>query len=206
MPNLDGIELCQRLKESDRTNHIPVIILTAKDADEPKVEAYGAGADGYITKPFSSRLLTTRVENILNQRKALRQRFSAGNWNISLPETDSPDIRFIKNVESTILNLIEEDEVNVPVLARELGFSRTSLYRKIKSVTGFSINHFIRIVKLKHAAFLLINEDLTVSEVAFKLGFTDLKYFRNCFKDRYDILPSEYQKQNKRSEEEYDLT
>ena len=110
---------------------------------------------------------------------------------------DSPGIQFLKNIEATILNMIEETDISVPDLALELGLSRTSLYRKIKSLTGLSINKFIRIVKLKFAAQLLTYNDSTVSEVAFHIGFNDLKYFRECFKERYGILPSEYQKQNK---------
>ncbi len=194
MPRMDGIELCKKLKSFENTNHIPIIVLTAKDADDPKVDAYEAGADGYITKPFSSRLLKTRIQNILNQRKALRDQFASGYWSDLIKKGDSPDIQFITNVESTVLQLLSDSEVTVPLLASELGYSRTSLYRKIKSLTGLSINHFIRLIKLKQSTVLLTHDDLTVSEVAFKLGFTDLKYFRNCFKEKYGMLPSEYQK------------
>jgi len=196
MPELDGIEFCRRIKEAERTSHIPVLMITAKDADESKVEAYGVGADGYITKPFSSKLLNTRIENLLNQRIALRERFSGGNWEEGPVNQESPDVRFIKMVESTIINMLDKEDVTVPGLARELGYSRTSLYRKVKSLTDLSINQFIRLIKLKRSANLLEHEDVTVSEVAFKMGFADLKYFRNCFKEHFGILPSEYQKKN----------
>lgn len=195
MPKLNGIELCKKLKETENTNHIPILLLTAKAAETSKVEAYKTGADGYITKPFTSELLLARVENLLNQRNKLKELFASGNWEQEPEIEESADIKFMKNAESTILSMIDESEISVPKLAQELGFSRTSLYRKIKALTGLSINQFIRMVKLKQAAQLLTFADVTVSEVAFQMGFTDLKYFRTCFKEKFGTLPSEYQKQ-----------
>ena len=198
MPELDGIEMCNKIKAEQRTNHIPLIFLTAKDTDASKIEGYSSGADAYITKPFTPKLLVTRIENILAQRETLKAYFDGESW----PReeiNDTPDLKFLSHVEESIIAMVHDKEVTVPELSAELGFSRTSLYRKIKALTGLSINQFIRSVKIKHAAHLLSVEDITVSEVAFSLGFTDLKYFRACFKSQYDQLPSEYQKHHRES-------
>ena len=196
MPKMDGIEFCHNIKNTTTTNHIPVILLTAKVADEFKAEGYESGADSYITKPFSSSVLKARVNNLLNQRKQLRDLFATGEWEETTKIEDSPELQFIRNAEQTVLDLIEKTDITVPLLSKELGHSRTSLYRKIKSITGFSINQFIRVVKMKHAAQRLATEDVTTSEVAFNLGFTDPKYFRKCFKEQHGMLPSEYRKLN----------
>ncbi|MEM7371905.1 MAG: two-component regulator propeller domain-containing protein [Bacteroidota bacterium] len=198
MPGLNGIEVCTEIKANEKTNHIPIILLTAKAEPESKVEGYQSGADSYLTKPFSSQVLMARVENLLKQRKQLSSLFASGKWEEQSNIEDSPELRFIRQAEQTIIDMMEETEVSVPKLARELGYSRTSLYRKIKTLTGLSINKFIRLVKMKRAAQMLANEDVTVSEIAFLLGFTDLKYFRKCFKDQYELLPSEYRKQHYR--------
>jgi YesN/AraC family two-component response regulator len=200
MPIKDGIELCKELKESESSNHIPIILLTAKAEDQTKIEAYKYGADGYITKPFAPELLKTRIDNLLTQREKLKKIYASGDWEQEINVEDSTNVMFLKKIESKILELLQESEVSVPDLANELFLSRTSLYRKIKALTGLTINKFIRIVKLKHAARLLIHDDATVSEVAFGIGFNDLKYFRKCFKDRYGILPSEYQKRHRKSD------
>jgi signal transduction histidine kinase/ligand-binding sensor domain-containing protein/DNA-binding response OmpR family regulator len=196
MPKMDGIEFCHNIKNTKTTNHIPVILLTAKVADEFKAEGYESGADSYITKPFSSSVLKARVNNLLNQRKQLRDLFATGEWEETTKIEDSPELQFIRHAEQTILELLEKTDITVPQLSKALGHSRTSLYRKIKSITGFSINQFIRVVKLKRAAHRLATEDVTTAEVAFNLGFTDPKYFRKCFKEQHGMLPSEYRKLN----------
>ncbi len=198
MPKMDGLELCARLKSSEPTNHIPVILLTAKASDEAKVEGYKSGADSYIAKPFSSGLLKARILNLLQLRKQLKHVFASGQWSSDDSIRDTPELKFIRQAEEAIYTLIDEAEVTVPALSRQLGYSRTSLYRKIKALTDLSINQFIRVVKIKRAARMLSSDELTISEVAFALGFTDLKYFRKSFKEQLGCLPSEYKKQNRK--------
>ncbi|MGL1888127.1 MAG: response regulator [Reichenbachiella sp.] len=191
MPEMDGIEFTKAIKSHTSTSHIPVILLTAKSANETKIKSYESGADGYITKPFDSKLLMTRVDNLLSSRDQLRHIYENGDWaEQNLP---SKEMEFVLHFESTVLELLQKGEINVPALCMELGFSRTSLYRKVKSLTGQSISQLIRTIKLKRAAEMLLTEEMSVSEVAFSLSFTDLKYFRNCFKKQFGLLPSQYQ-------------
>ncbi|MFY0624910.1 MAG: response regulator [Reichenbachiella sp.] len=198
MPKMNGLEFCEHLKENTATSHIPIILLSAKSADNSKIEGYETGADAYVTKPFSSDVLLARVSNLLQSREHLKQLHENGNWieNNSVP---SKELQFILDAETKIIEILNDGELNVPELCKELGFSRTSLYRKIKSLTGQSINQFIRTIKLKKAAQMLISDDVSVSEVAFSLDFTDLKYFRNCFKKQFNMLPSEYQNNMKKT-------
>lgn len=194
MPEMDGIEFTKTIKSNTATSHIPVILLTAKSANETKIKSYESGADGYITKPFDSKLLVTRVDNLLTSRDQLKKVYEHGDWaDYNLP---SKEMEFVLHFESTVLEILQKGDVNVPALCKELGFSRTSLYRKVKSLTGQSIAQLIRSIKLKRAAEILVTEETSVSEVAFSLDFTDLKYFRSCFKKQFGMLPSEYQNEN----------
>lgn len=202
MPKLSGVELCGILKQHDETSHIPIILLTAKEGNESIIEGYSKGADDYITKPFLSELLITRVNNLIDSRKKLKLLFKnlldseiSVDQKVSIDQND--EYKFLLKVESLILENLENEEPSVPALAHAPGYSRTSLYRKIKSLTGMSINQFARSVRIKKAAELLSsNTTMTVSEIAFSLGFTDLKYFRQCFKEQFHILPSDYQRKN----------
>lgn len=189
MPQKNGIELCEDLKANQATSHIPIILLTAKDSSEAKVDGYNHGADAYIVKPFDSGVLKARVKSLLENRQILSELYSKGEANID----HNPETVFLNAAGKKVLELSENNEDNVPTLSKELGFSRTSLYRKIKAVTGLSINGFIRKIKIEKAAELIINNRMNVSEVAFSLGFEDLKYFRKCFKEQFGVAPSEYQ-------------
>ncbi len=199
MPGLDGLEFCRAIKEHVATSHVPVVLLTAKGTSQTKIEGYDVGADGYLTKPFDSEVLVARVNNLLQSREHLRELHDRGQW-IENKDVPSREIEFILKVEATVLDLIPGKELSVTKLCRELGFSRTSLYRKIKSLTGQSIKQFIRSIKLKKAAEMLATEDMAVSEIAFALDFTDLKYFRTCFKKHHGKLPLEYQNEMKSNE------
>ncbi len=192
MPDMNGLEFCKAIKNNLATSHIPVILLTAKSSDESKIKGYEFGADDYITKPFNSDLLIVRVNSILDNRKLIQLRYESGKLLDSTSSASSKEVQFILKVESTILNLLDKSEFSVPDLCKEVGLSQTSLYRKIKTLTGDSIQMFIRKVKIKRAAELLVNDDLSVSEVAFGLDFSDLKYFRKCFKEQWGMTPSSY--------------
>ncbi len=196
MPEMDGHELCLKLKQNITTSHIPILLLTAKTEKASKIEGFDEGADAYVTKPFDSEVLVARIHNLLNSREELKKRFENNKWK-EVKNANSVELDFLNKVEATVLAMIPTGNLNVLDLSKELGFSRTSLYRKVKSLTGLSINQLIRSIKLKRAAHILVSEDMNVSEVAFSLDFTDLTYFRNVFKKQYGMMPSEYMKAHK---------
>nr|WP_233188718.1 response regulator [Tenacibaculum sp. SG-28] len=198
MPEMDGHELCHALKNDITTSHIPILLLTAKGDKKVKITSFNKGADDYITKPFDSGVLISRVQNILKSRADLKRTFENKKWEAMQEETsNSVELEFLNKVEATVLEIIPKGNLNVIDLCRELGFSRTSLYRKVKSLTGLSINQLIRSIKMKRAAEMLLNENMNISEVAFSLDFKDLKYFRTAFKKQYGMVPSKYIKMNK---------
>ncbi|RED97015.1 two-component regulator propeller domain-containing protein [Marinoscillum furvescens] len=199
MPGMDGLEFCRSLKDNIATSHIPVIMLTAKSSSQAKLEGFEVGAEDYITKPFNADLLVARVNNILKNRKLLELRYSAQELIGTSSTGQAREAEFVLKVESVILERLSESAFNVPDLCAELGMSQTSLYRKIKSITGMSIQLFIRKIRIKRAAQLLLTEDSTVSEIAFALDFSDLKYFRKCFKEQYEMTPSEYKNAHRES-------
>ncbi|MEM1407646.1 MAG: ATP-binding protein [Bacteroidota bacterium] len=192
MPGKNGADFCKDIKANMATSHIPFILLTARSSSESKMEGFAVGADDFITKPFSSELLEARVNNILSNRNLLQLKYESRDLIEASNKTSSREAEFVLKVESTINLLMENSEFNVPDLCRELGMSQTSLYRKVKTLTGDSIQLFIRKIKIKRAAELLISEDLTVTETCFALDFSDLKYFRKCFKEQFGMTPSEY--------------
>ncbi len=192
MPDMDGLEFCRSVKSLTATSHIPVIMVTARNSDESRMKGYEFGADDYITKPFNSDLLLVRVNSILGNRKLIQLRYQAGASLENEDNAPSKEVKFILKVEAAILHLLEISAFSVPDLCREVGLSQTSLYRKIKTLTGDSIQMFIRKVKIKRAAELLVSDDLSVTEVAFSLDFSDLKYFRKCFKEQLGMTPSAY--------------
>ncbi len=195
MPGLDGYELCKMLKENIATSHVPIILLTAKNSNQSQIEGYEVGADDYIAKPFDSELLKVRVDNIISRRKLLELKYSSQELIDQSVDQSAKEVEFILRVESTVLAMVESSEFTVADLCKELGMSQTSLYRKVKMLTNDSIQLFIRKIKIKRAAEMLLQEDTTVTEVSFALNFADLKYFRKCFKDQYGLTPSEYKKQ-----------
>lgn len=199
MPVMDGIELCRKIKEDIRTSHIPVILLTAKDSIQDKEEGYDSGADSYLTKPFSAKLLLSRVHNLLESRRKLAQIIS-GRTAGSLPP--SPEDRpkglnkvseeFLKKFIHIVEENITKEELDMPFMADKMAMSHSTLYRKIKSLTGGSGNEYIRKIKLKYSIRLMQEKGLTISEAAYNSGFNDISYYRRCFKKEYGLLPSEY--------------
>lgn len=192
MPGMNGQEFCNKIKSTISTSHIPVIMLTAKDSKEDKISSYQVGADDYITKPFASDLLIARVNNLLKSREMLELRYETSELIDPESEQNPREVEFVLHTESVILRLLEDAEFDIPILCREMGMSRSALYRKIKSLTGVSIQIFIKKIRVKRAAQLLLSEDMPVSEIAFSLNFSDLKYFRKCFKEQFKMTPSEY--------------
>lgn len=196
MPNTDGIELCRRLKDELSTSHIPIILLTACSLDEQRITGFESGADGYISKPFNSKVLEVSIRNLIENRKRLKDAFGdspATDDNKNLPV--DADRSFISRLRSLIEENITDSELNVEELGQNMGLSRTQLYRKVKSLTNYSPNEFLKIIRLKKSCTLLSSSELNITEVAYSVGFTSPSYFAKCFKEYYNESPSDYQKQ-----------
>lgn len=195
MPEMDGIELCKRIKTDIRTSHIPVILLTARTAITFKYEGLETGADDYITKPFSAEYLQLRVQNLIRQRVTLRNHFAYEMiCDPAKITVTSVDEKLLKKAVEYIGEHMSEATLSVESLSSELGLSRVHLYRKIKALTNQTAVEFIRSIRLKRAGALLQENKLNVNEVRALVGFDDVDYFRNCFKQQFGTSPSEYAK------------
>jgi len=200
MPGIDGIEICRRVKEDLRTRHIPVILLTAKAGREDRVEGLEEGADDYITKPFDIRELKYRIRNQLNQLERLREKYvKAFLLNDPVAEITSRDDAFLTDLTETVTRDLEDPSFSVSELSREMGISRSLLYRKLKALTGQQPNEFIRTIRLKKAAELLVGDSGNISEIAYAVGFNNISYFSRCFHTMYQMAPSEYVKRRART-------
>lgn len=195
MPEMDGYELCNRLKNNVETRHIPVILLTAKASNNSQRKGFELGADYFIAKPFDINQLELRLNNILKSRNDFKDQvlnnktLHLSPQNIAVPNADDS---FIKNVVSLIEDNIADPTYSVNVLCEEIGLSRIQLYRKLKKMVGQSANELIRSIKLKRAAQLLKQQKLTIAEITYQVGFNDLQYFRKCFKKEYGMTPSQF--------------
>jgi signal transduction histidine kinase/ligand-binding sensor domain-containing protein/DNA-binding response OmpR family regulator len=193
MPKMDGMELCSKLKTNEKTAHIPVILLTAKASGGDKVEGLETGADDYLIKPFEAAELLVRIKNLIDSRRKLRELFSR---EITLKPTSititSVDERFLQRAMLIIEEHIANERFGVEEFGREVGMSKTQLFRKVKSLTNHSPGDFIRIMRLKRAAELLGQEAGSIAEVAFMVGFNDPSYFTKTFHKQYGKTPSEF--------------
>ena len=198
MPKMDGFELCGEIKKDERTSHIPVILLTAKAASEDKIEGLETGADDYIMKPFDAKELQVRIKNLIEQRKKLRERF---NKEATIPikkgKYSQIDEQFLKKAMDVIEKHISEPEFSLDEFGRETGMSRTQLHRKVRALTDHSPHNFIRFIRLKHAAELLIKGAGNVTEIAYDVGFSSLSHFAKAFKEQFGKTPSDYIKAEK---------
>lgn len=193
MPVMNGIDLVSKLKTDQRTNHIPIILLTARGTLNHQVEGLETGADDYLTKPFNTSLLLIKIRNLLAIREKLKEKYSRI---VSLQpnheEVQDPDDRFLQRLMHILEENIENSEFNVSSLVREIGMSRPVLFRKTKMLTGLSVIDLIRNVRLKKAEMLLKQKKLSISEIAFTVGFSDPKYFSKSFRNQYGKPPSQY--------------
>ena len=202
MPIMGGIELCKKIKEDMRTSHIPMILLTAKDTLQDKEESYAAGADSFITKPFCARLLNSRINNILENRRKIAGVIT------SIPETENEQ-RNIENERKNlnkldqeflnkVTNIIEEnlsiERIDVAFIADKMCMSHSTLYRKIKGLTEKSVNEFVKKIKMKKSIELINSGEYSLTEISDLTGFSSIAYFRQCFKDEYGMAPTEYLK------------
>ncbi len=190
MPQMDGLELCSRLKQTTATSHIPVILLTARTLDEQRIAGYEHGADAYITKPFSAPLLLARIHNLLQSRKQLKQVF-AGADELAKEEISTPDKEFVSKIRNEIHRNISDNDFGVEQLGAAVDLSRVQLYRKVKALTGLSPVELIRATRVNRARKLIEGGATSVSEVAYQVGFTSPSYFTKCFKDQFGVSPME---------------
>ncbi len=192
MPKMDGNELTRILKNDEKTSHIPIIILTAKSGQENKIEGLQTGADDYLTKPFDLQELRVRVENLINIRKKLQEKFSKGEF-LSKPvekKIKSIDERFLAKVLEVIEKHISEEEFSIEDCSSEVGFSRTHFHKKLRALVGKSPSQYVRTVRLYRAKHLIEEEKGNVSEVAYSVGFSSPSYFSRCFKEEFGYPPS----------------
>lgn len=204
MPEMNGYEMCKELKTDVRTSHIPIILLTAKTSMEDKMEGYEVGADSYITKPFSATLLKSRIENLIAQRKALFSQINpllqAGKKAMEEKRTtfekslNKLDHDFLEKLDGLIQDNLKSNKLDINFLAAELFMSNSTLYRKMKSLTGLSTKEYVSRVRMKKAEELLLEGKLSVSEIAAEIGIDNTVYFRQCFKKEFGVSPSEYLK------------
>jgi signal transduction histidine kinase/DNA-binding response OmpR family regulator/ligand-binding sensor domain-containing protein len=197
MPVMDGFALCRKVKSDQRTSHIPVILLTAKADIESKIDGLEFGADAYVTKPFEARELQVRVKNLIAQRKKLREKFSR----MVEVEPDeiaatSMDKQFLARMLEVFETHVAESDFSTEDFAREVGMSRTHLYRKLQAITNQPTGEFLRSLRLKRAAQLLKKSAGTITEVAYAVGFSNLSYFSRTFRKHFGQLPKDFAKSN----------
>lgn len=194
MPVMDGLEFTKQLKTNTATSHIPVIMLTAKNLEEHRAEGYEHGADSYITKPFHSKVLLARIENLLRQRQLLKHLYQGTKETekeISESLLEDRDKQFLKQLQAIIQKNLSDSEFGVEDMGQQIGLSRVQLYRKVKAMTGSSVVVLLRKARLAKARRLLETRSMSVSEVAYEVGFSAPSYFTKCFKEEYGMLPGD---------------
>lgn len=196
MPEMDGFEMCSKIKSEIETCHIPIILLTARSLEEDRIEGFRTGADEYIPKPFNISVLKARINNLLEMKKRLREKFASIGGIIPSSDITSNtlDETFLDNTTRIILANISEPDFSLDQLLKELGCSRSHFYRKINTLTGQNPSYFIRTVRLKHASELLIKGDHSIKEIAYMAGFNSTAYFSKTFRELFGMTPNEYAK------------
>ena len=198
MPVMNGLEFCQGIKHDMMTCHIPVILLTARALSQHQIEGYESGADAYITKPFQPELLVARIVNLLQSRHQLKDIWSTKTAeddvhkeNADAPTMEVKDDPFIARFGKVVEEKMSDSDLSVEAIGSQLGGSRVQLYRKVKALTGCTPVDLLRRARLVKACALLKDTSLTVSEIAYQVGFSSPSYFTKCFKDEYGIVPGE---------------
>ncbi len=204
MPNMDGLELTNRIKQSPDTNFIPVVLLSAKSAIESRLEAMKQGADDYVTKPFEPEYLRARVKNLINQRAQLEQNYRQRLMRLEPQKNDEniPSDSFLAKLLNIMDKQMENNTLTVDELVDDMGMGRTVFFNKLKSLTGLSPVEFIREMRIKRAAQLLEDKRYNITEVTYMVGMNDSRYFAKCFKATYGMTPSEYRKEKLKEQEE----
>mgnify|MGYP000006705696 FL=1 len=196
MPEMDGLELCSKVKSEISYSHIPVILLTAKTTLESKVEGLTCGADVYVEKPFSIKQLHMQIENLLKLRQSFHKLMvSLAGDTVAVSTTDfamsQKDCEFIAKIQGVIAEQLADENFSIDTLAEQMNMSRSNFYRKIKALSGMSPNDYLKTLRMNRAAELIVS-GTRISEVAAQVGFTSSSYFAKCFKAQYGVLPKEY--------------
>ena len=195
MPQMSGIEMCQRIKNNEATSHIAVILLTARDLTSTEIDCWKSGADGFITKPFNAAVLVSRIDNLLSSRARMRKMFKT---TIDVNPSDitimTSDEKFLNKCLKAVEENLEDPSFGVEELSASVGVSKAQLYRKLTSLTGLSSIQFIRSIRLKRAAQLLMQDSSSVSNVMYMVGFNNLSYFSKVFKEEFGCMPKDYAK------------
>ncbi|OIP85163.1 MAG: hypothetical protein AUK44_00370 [Porphyromonadaceae bacterium CG2_30_38_12] len=198
MPEMDGNTLCRTIKEDIDYSHMPVLLLTAKNQIDDRIECYNAGADAYISKPFEMGVLEARINSlILNRQKKNKEYQSSLTITAKNYESDSIDGNFLRKAISVVEENLDNFDFTHEQLIDAMNSSKSTLYRKIKSLTGLSPSEFVRNIRLKHACLMLKSETGNISDIAYAVGFNDPKYFSTCFKAEFGVTPREYGKLSK---------
>lgn len=199
MPIMDGLTLCRKIKHNINISHIPIILLTAKDTMQDRSEGYNSGGDSYITKPFTSELLISRIRNLLDTRRAIASGFAdkiGNSKSMKLMEKSfsDKDNKFLKKIREIIEENLSSEQLTVEFLADKMNMSVSTLYRKLKNMIGVGANDYIRKIRMHRAAEMLKSGDKNVSEASWSVGINSLIYFRQSFKNEFGITPSEFMK------------
>ncbi|WP_316812049.1 two-component regulator propeller domain-containing protein [Pedobacter heparinus] len=195
MPELDGLHFCKRVKQNINTSHIPLILLTAKTETSQQVKGLEMGADDYVTKPFSTSLLATKITNLLRSRKRLKEYYSTSKEIV--PENiafNAVDEEFLKEAIAIIELHLSDAEFSVDKFSKEIGMSRSNLYLKLRAITGESVKDFVKRIRFKRAVELMLSKQFTIAQIAYTCGFNTPSYFSTAFKQYYGVMPSEYLK------------
>lgn len=193
MPVMDGVSLCNKIKSDHRTDHIPIILLTAKADTESRISGLKTGADDYLAKPFNSEELIIRSQNLIEQRRKLQLRFSQNlRQTLASEPANSAEKKFLKKAIALVEANMDNTDFSTSQFAKEMLLSRTQLHRKLKSLTDMSATDFVRNIRLEKAAQLIQQQSGTISEIAYDVGFNNLSYFAKCFKKKYGKAPSNF--------------
>jgi len=195
MPVMDGCTLCNNIKSDTELSHIPVILLTAAVGTETRIETLQAGADGYLEKPFAFELLQATIDNLFRNRDIANQQFVHSPLaHFSSVVTGELDHDFMEHLHEVVMNHLSEPDLNIETLTQELGTSKSTLYRKVRSNLGLNINEYIRVCRLKKAAEMLASQKYRINEVAYQTGFSSPSYFATCFQKQFNVSPSSFLK------------
>lgn len=197
LPGISGKELTSKLKSDIRTSHIPIILLTAKGSVEQQIDGIKSMADAYITKPFNLGLLEENVKSLLKSRLILKEHYTSEIPNEKIQVSKGLDKKFLNDLAGLVESNLANEHFSVDEISRTMGISRIQLYRKVKALMGCSITDYILGRRLKKAKYMLLNEDYTISEITYKVGFASATYFSTAFKAKYGYTPSEFKKQEK---------
>lgn len=194
MPVMDGYEACHLIKSDFRTDHIPVIMLTAKVDHDSKISGLKLGADVYLGKPFNKEELLVHINNLISIRENLKKKYNSENGNLDNTQTPKISNEFLSKISEVLLNNISDDAFGINEICKEIGVSRTQLHRKLKALTGLSTSKFIREIRLNEGYKLIKNTDLNISEIAYSIGFSDPNYFSKLFTEKFQTPPSRLEK------------